>query len=71
MALVLRETALSESDPSDLSTPRIESTPEYQAEFDRLLAIAAKAEKALKDAQAEYDSAHVALLTHIESRHYG
>jgi hypothetical protein len=70
MALDLRETALRQSHPSDLSTPRIESTPEYQAEFDRLLAIAAKAEKAFKKAREEYDRAHVALVRHIESRHY-
>jgi hypothetical protein len=49
---------------------RIEFTPEYQAEFDRLLAIAGKAEKAFKKARDEYDRACVALEWHIESRHY-
>ena len=53
------------------ATPqRIEFTQEYKEEFDRLLAIVEKAEKAFKSARDEYDRAHVALVKHIESRHY-
>ena len=55
---------------SQASLQRVEFTPAYKAEFDRLLAIAEKAERAFKHAQAEYDRAHVALVKHIESRHY-
>jgi len=49
---------------------RIESTPEYKAEFERLIAAAGKAEKAYEVAKAERERCERALVEHIESRHY-
>jgi hypothetical protein len=49
---------------------RVEFTEAYRNEFDRLLAVAEKAEKALHKAQAEHKSATRALERHIESRHF-
>jgi len=52
------------------ATHRIESTPEYRAEFERLLDVTAKAEAAFKKASDELKRAEAALLRHIESRHF-
>lgn len=53
-----------------LSMQRIESTPEYQEEFERLLAEGKRLEKAFKTAKAEFRQWERALYRHIESRHY-
>jgi hypothetical protein len=52
------------------SVQRIEFTKEYHDEFERLLAVGKRLEKAFKTAKAEYRQWERDLLKHIESRHY-
>jgi hypothetical protein len=49
---------------------RVESTPEYRAEFERLLAVGERLEKAFKAAKTEYERWERDMLQHIESRHF-